>query len=67
MKKRLVSIIAVVVLVSVFATNVFAYPVSPNTYEMTTTPADDLTDVETVVYRAESETDYAYSPAICIT
>ena len=40
MKKKLISIIAVMVCVSVFVTNVFAYPISPNTYKMTTTPAD---------------------------
>ena len=68
MKKKLISVIAVMVCVSVFVTNVFAYPISPNTYKMTTTPTEDLTDEESVVWESTKPTeDFAYSPAICVT
>ena len=68
MKKKLISIIAVMVCVSVFVTNVFAYPISPNTYKMTTTPADYLTDEESVVWEStDPQNEVSGSPAICIS
>ena len=67
-KSKLVSIMSILLCVVMVASNVYAYPISKNTYQMTTSSAEDLTDMETIVWESEDpDHDHAYSPAICVT
>ncbi len=66
MKKRIFSLVAFLICVTMVAMNVLAaYPVGYKTQDLQTR---DLTDDESVVYESENPADlYAFSPAICRT
>ena len=67
-KRKLVSIMSILLCAVMVASNVYAYPISKNKYQMTSSPAEDLTDMETIVWESEDpDNDHAYSPAICVT
>ncbi len=68
MKKKIISLVALVTCVILFAVEVLAaYPISPKTQEL---QMDDgnLSNEDVIVYESDNpESLYAYSPAICKT